>query len=232
MRRILVALAALTAAIMAVAVVWSYFARAAGTDAGVTILLAAGTVIGLAATAWGAAVERRPGDLVVPEEFHEQTQGGTVLPAWSWWRAAGPIGLADLIGGAFASRVFAVIGAVLLAAAIVDLWRELARPEQVLDRHAVIAARDIRRFADRHGDDPLEGALEFLGQRGARLVVVAADGAFGDVVLRDPARARVAAELAGVQIVEAEAREFGARLVTAAPEWERMAGIQLNHNAP
>lgn len=87
-------------------------------------------------------------------------------------------------------------------------------------------ARRVRGFAAAHGGGT-EGQISYLGARGYRLVLVGADGGWGDVVspLREPlARA---ARRAGVTLHDTFDGELAGRLRTGPYEWRRMAGIQL-----
>ena len=94
-------------------------------------------------------------------------------------------------------------------------------------RKAARLARRIGAFAAEHGAEATEGHLAYLGARGYRLVLVGADGAWGDVVAprREPLEA--AARQAGVRLREALDGELAGRMRTGPYEWRRMAGIQL-----
>ncbi|KRV49244.1 hypothetical protein AQ490_03310 [Wenjunlia vitaminophila] len=108
-----------------------------------------------------------------------------------------------------------------------DAPREPAveRAERRAARRAARLARQIRSFAGAHGG-AVDGSLEYLGQRGTRIVLVGADGAWGDLVARDQPTARRAVELAGVTVHDQFSGEPAARLRTGPYEWRRMAGIQ------
>ncbi|UCM87257.1 hypothetical protein [Streptomyces marincola] len=100
--------------------------------------------------------------------------------------------------------------------------REAGRDERRVAR----LTKRIRSFAAAHGGGA-EGHVAHLGLRGHRLVLVAADGAFGDLVDRDRAALAAAAARAGVPLRDALDGEMAARLRTGRYEWERMAGSQL-----
>ncbi|RBM08169.1 hypothetical protein DEH69_23905 [Streptomyces sp. PT12] len=87
-------------------------------------------------------------------------------------------------------------------------------------------ARRIRSFAADHGGSA-EGQVSHLGARGHRLVLVGADGAWGDLVARDRAALTEAAERAGVTLHEALDGELAARMRSGPYEWSRMAGLQI-----
>jgi hypothetical protein len=69
--------------------------------------------------------------------------------------------------------------------------------------------------------------VAYLGQRGARIVLVAQDGAWGDLVAPTSAIAEAAVAKAGVTVHEDFDGEFAARVRTGPYEWTRMAGIQI-----
>ncbi|MDT0319128.1 type 1 periplasmic-binding domain-containing protein [Streptomyces millisiae] len=92
-------------------------------------------------------------------------------------------------------------------------------------RHARAATRTVRRFAEAHGG--AGGQIAYLGARGYRLVLVGADGEWGDVVAARRETLEEAARAAGVEVREALDGELAARLRTGPREWRRMAGIQI-----
>ncbi|MEW2549826.1 hypothetical protein AB0910_29355 [Streptomyces sp. NPDC047002] len=83
----------------------------------------------------------------------------------------------------------------------------------------------MRAFGARHGG--AEGQLAYLGRRGTRIVLVGADGGWGDLVAPSDEVARSAAEQAGLALRESFEGELAAKVVTGPYEWRRMAGIQL-----
>ncbi|MER6687984.1 hypothetical protein [Streptomyces minutiscleroticus] len=93
------------------------------------------------------------------------------------------------------------------------------------ERGAARFAKRITAFADAHGG--AEGHVEYLGQRGARIVLVGADGAWGDLVAPTHALAERAVERAGITVHESFDGEYAARVRTGPYEWTRMAGIQV-----
>lgn len=93
------------------------------------------------------------------------------------------------------------------------------------DRKAARLARRIRSFGQEHGG--VEAQLAYIGQRGARIVLVGEDGSWGDLVAPSFAMARSAAEQAGVTVHETFDGDFAAKVSTGPYEWKRMAGIQL-----
>ncbi|MFD1831878.1 hypothetical protein ACFSJS_19835 [Streptomyces desertarenae] len=87
-------------------------------------------------------------------------------------------------------------------------------------------AKEITAFARERGGSA-DGQIAYLGQRGVRLVLVGADGGWGDLVAPSRQIAERAAEEAGVALHENLDGELAARIRTGPYEWERMAGIQL-----
>ncbi|WP_155070149.1 hypothetical protein [Streptomyces taklimakanensis] len=86
-------------------------------------------------------------------------------------------------------------------------------------------AKEITAFAKERGG--ADGQIAYLGQRGVRLVLVGADGGWGDLVAPSRDVAEKAARKAGVALHEKLDGDLAARIRTGPYEWERMAGIQL-----
>ncbi|MGW8061271.1 hypothetical protein ACVV2G_03070 [Streptomyces ziwulingensis] len=93
------------------------------------------------------------------------------------------------------------------------------------EREAARLARRIDSFSKAHGG--AEGQVAYLGERGARIVLVGADGAWGDLVARSHGTARRAVEKSGITVHEDFDGEFAAKVETGPYEWSRMAGIQV-----
>ncbi|MFC9847696.1 hypothetical protein ACFWFF_26965 [Streptomyces sp. NPDC060223] len=93
------------------------------------------------------------------------------------------------------------------------------------ERKAARFAKQISAFAKQHGG--AEGHVENIGQRGARIVLVGADGGWGDIVAPTHAIAEQAVKKAGITVHEEFDGEFAAKVKTGPYEWKRMAGIQL-----
>lgn len=225
-RRLLQALAVVGALLLVVGIVWAYGERHDPPSAVAGTILGLGTLLCLTSLAGAVLVERRPDGLQVP--------AATSLPAPHWAGPAALVGLCDLTGGAYASRPLAVLGAALI---VMDLgWAGLSRqrPRPQVDRGTVVAARRLRTFAAEHsgagGGAEVQVAAEHLGRGLVRLVVVGADGAFGDVVVRGVERGETALALSGLPRVAPDDRAFGAAVRTGAYEWRRMAGQQLGRS--
>ncbi|MDP9395065.1 MAG: hypothetical protein M3Q27_12845 [Actinomycetota bacterium] len=251
MRRALPVLGIVSALLLAAAMVWSYALRADDLHAGLSALLGVGTVVGLAAVLGMVVVERRPDGLAVSDGARLPT------PEWPWpvlaiglcdlvagMYASWPFGALGVVlvgiatagfGARLRSRTAVVSAAGDDAAdgvpgngSTAGGSHAVASP-QVLDRGVVVAARRVRSFAERHGgaDAGFDVGVQHVGRGDTRLVVVAPDGAFGDVVVRGSERARQAAELSGGRVSDELAADASARVRTSAYEWRRMAGQQL-----
>lgn len=105
--------------------------------------------------------------------------------------------------------------------------RAAARAAARAERETGRLARRISAFASAHGGAPVEANVAYLGERGARVVLVAQDGAWGDVVARTYAVAQAAVARAGATVHEAFDGEMAAKVTTGRYEWTRMAGIQI-----
>ena len=93
------------------------------------------------------------------------------------------------------------------------------------ERKVTRLARQITAFSKAHGG--AEGQVAYLGQRGARIVLVGEDGGWGDLVAPTHEIAEKAVEKSGVTVHEAFDGEFAAKVKTGPYEWSRMAGIQV-----
>ncbi|AZM62948.1 MULTISPECIES: hypothetical protein [unclassified Streptomyces] len=97
--------------------------------------------------------------------------------------------------------------------------------EPKAERTAARLARQIGGFAKAHGG--AEGQIAYLGQRGARIVLVGEDGDWGDVFAPSMEIAGKAVEKAGITVHENFDGALAAKVRTGPYEWKRMAGIQL-----
>ena len=92
-------------------------------------------------------------------------------------------------------------------------------------RRAAKLAREIGAFAKEHSG--AEGQLAYIGQAGARIVLVGQDGAWGDLVAPTYAVAESAAAKSGITMHDEFDGEFALKVRTGPYEWSRMAGIQV-----
>ncbi|MER5180672.1 hypothetical protein ABT009_20250 [Streptomyces sp. NPDC002896] len=99
--------------------------------------------------------------------------------------------------------------------------KEAARAE----RRTAKLAKEIGTFAKAHGG--AEGQIAYIGQKGARIVLVGEDGGWGDLVAPSYEIAERAVEKSGITRHEAFDGEFAAKVKTGPYEWSRMAGIQV-----
>ncbi|MGV9639993.1 hypothetical protein ACWDVU_22630 [Streptomyces sp. NPDC003333] len=97
--------------------------------------------------------------------------------------------------------------------------------QQVDERKVTRLAHRINAFAKSHGG--AEAQIAYIGERGARIVLVGEDGGWGDLVAPTFATAEKAVEKAGVTRHESFDGELAAKVTTGPYEWKRMAGIQI-----
>ncbi len=93
------------------------------------------------------------------------------------------------------------------------------------ERKVARLAREISAFAKAHGG--AEGQVAYIGERGARIVLVGEDGGWGDLVAPSYEIAEKAVRKSGITTHESFDGEFAAKVQTGAYEWKRMAGIQI-----
>jgi hypothetical protein len=93
-------------------------------------------------------------------------------------------------------------------------------------RVAARLAKQIRSFAASHGGGA-QGQVSYLGQRGARIVLVGENGEWGDLVAPTRRVAEQAVERAGITVHEKFDGAMAEKVRTGRYEWSRMAGIQL-----
>lgn len=84
-------------------------------------------------------------------------------------------------------------------------------------------ARQLRAFVAAHGE-PAAAVVNYLGRRGARIVVTAADGLYADAMLPSVRSAVLTCEEAGVD-VENWTRELTSRITLSPAQRRRMARI-------
>ncbi|GHF63502.1 hypothetical protein [Streptomyces thermodiastaticus] len=102
---------------------------------------------------------------------------------------------------------------------------ETQQADTKADRTAARLAHRIGSFSKAHGG--AEGQVAYIGQRGARIVLVGEDGAWGDIVAPSYAIAEKAVQKAGITVHEAFDGALAAKVKTGRYEWTRMAGIQV-----
>lgn len=94
------------------------------------------------------------------------------------------------------------------------------------DRAGKRLTRQITAFARSHGGSA-EATVSHIGARGARIVLVAADGDWGDLMAPDGDTARQALEAAGITPRDGFDAPLAAKVRTGPYEWTRMAGLQI-----
>ncbi|MDQ1039414.1 hypothetical protein QFZ75_005830 [Streptomyces sp. V3I8] len=98
-------------------------------------------------------------------------------------------------------------------------------PDARAERRAAKLAKHICAFAQAHGG--AEGQIAYLGQKGARIVLVGEDGEWGDLVAPTHALAEEAVKRSGITVHESFDGDFANKVRTGPYEWTRMAGIQV-----
>lgn len=93
-------------------------------------------------------------------------------------------------------------------------------------KRAAKLAKQMTAFARRHGGSA-EGHIAYVGQAGARIALVGADGSWGDLMAPSLQTARQATKQACITVHESFAGELADRVTTGPYEWSRMAGVQL-----
>lgn len=93
-------------------------------------------------------------------------------------------------------------------------------------KQAAKLAKEITAFAKRNGGST-EAQIAYLGQMGARIALVGANGDWGDLVAPSVEVAKQAAERAGVTVHDTFDGELAEKVRTGPYEWTRMAGIQV-----
>ena len=81
----------------------------------------------------------------------------------------------------------------------------------------------LRAFVTEHSG-PTTAVISYLGRSGARIVVVAGDGAFGDAIVSGFEAGAAVCEQAGIPVADGWDRELSARITPSPADRERMAG--------
>ncbi|MDQ0953357.1 hypothetical protein QFZ24_007280 [Streptomyces phaeochromogenes] len=100
-----------------------------------------------------------------------------------------------------------------------------AKQDAKAERRAAKLAKQISSFAQAHGG--AEGQIAYIGQKGARIVLVGEDGGWGDLVAPTFAIAEQAVKKSGITAHDDFDGEFANKVKTGPYEWTRMAGIQI-----
>ena len=95
-------------------------------------------------------------------------------------------------------------------------------PAQPADDEQVAVAR-IKEFLGEHPGEGPRAVINYLGRPGARVIVIAADGTFGDVVVSSVEAGERACAAAGVTVGSWD-RETSAKLTTSPADRTKMAG--------
>ena len=197
-------------AVVAGAAAWAF---AGAASAPIVTLVVIGLVLTLAdAALWRATGDGSDLDVPPGRQLPDQPWGALVVVA----AAVGVMATFTVRAGP-AAVVTALVGAAALAGSF-------HRPGgRTLANGQVRTARRLRAFARAHGLEAgqhVEGYLTALGEPGARLLVVAPDGAWADVMLGEDA-AEVAA-LARVELRRPDDSVAAQRLRIGPRSWTRM----------
>ncbi|MGW3290875.1 hypothetical protein ACWDR3_40195 [Streptomyces sp. NPDC001002] len=106
-----------------------------------------------------------------------------------------------------------------------DTQQADAKADVKAERKVAKLAGRIDAFAKAHGG--AEGQVAYIGERGARIVLVGEDGGWGDLVAPSYELAEQAVAKSGITVHESFDGEFAAKVKTGPYEWTRMAGIQV-----
>jgi hypothetical protein len=194
------------------AAIWAW---AGGSKAPVVTLVVIGLVFTAAdALVWATAGGAGQPDLAVPEHSR------LVQPRWGTLVAlAAALGIAGTVRAG--SAVAAVGAGVVLGVAV----SSMRPPRSDVPAHVISTARRLRRFARAHGaprGEAADGFVTPVGESGARLVVVAPDGAWADAMVA----VGDVADIAGLARIEVRDRNDpgaarGMRI--GRTTWEQMA---------
>lgn len=92
-----------------------------------------------------------------------------------------------------------------------------------LDAAQARHASRLRAFVAAHGGSA-QAVVEPIGRVGVRIVVVAADGSYGDAVVASAETAAALCERAGIAVVDGWTRDLSASVSPSPADRRRMAG--------
>ena len=112
---------------------------------------------------------------------------------------------------------------------VADYRREIAHTvdEPEFDSRTVAAAHRVQAFARAHHG--AQAVVQHLGAQRAEVVMVGADGAWGNITVHDVAEARTAVSLAGVTLHPTWPQGLGLGIKPDHDHWQRMAGVEPWH---
>ena len=194
------------------AAIWAW---AGGSTAPVVTLVAIGFVLTAAdALVWATTGRAGEPDLAVPERSRlVQSRWGTLVAL------AAALGVAATVRAG--SAVAAVGAGVVLGVAV----SSMRPPRSEVPARVVSTARRLRRFARAHGTprgEAADGYVTSVGESGARLVVVAADGAWADAMVAFGDVAAIAG-LARIEVRDRNDPGAAQGLRIGRTTWEQMA---------
>jgi len=208
-------LCAAGAVALAVGLALAYVTRDDPAPVAALSTLGVGTALVLAGIAWIVGLEGQADRLVLPD-------GLSRLPPPAWWFPVAATGVVDLAAGPAVSGWIGLVGALLVAVATAGAGHALLTSSTGPGRTVVRAARRLRMVLP--GDGALVGALEPVGRSGVRVVAVAPDGQWVDVMLGTAERARAAAALGGVELLDQTDPSFSGAFGRGPGAWSPLVG--------
>lgn len=179
-----------------------------------------------------------------PDGHHEDEE--IHLPGPSWYPAFYGVAALALMLGLALDRRLLIAGGVLTVLTTIgwamesvkDYRREIAhhKPSGPLPSpDAVDLAHQVLAFRRDHGG--ADSVVQHLGRGAGEIVLVGADGAWGNLVARDVALAREACALADTRLHQAWPSGLGSRVRTGEEHWRAMGGegafsSPSGHDAP
>jgi hypothetical protein len=176
--------------------------------------------------------------LVVPgaaslDEVQHNDPASLHLPGPSIFPAIYSVAAGLILVGLLTSYAVVIAGVVLFVVASVGWGVEAVKEYRYaqehgghddhhgdVDPHAATIAHRISAFRTTHGG--ATASLQHVGRGSGRIVLVGADGEWGEVFVKDVAHSAEACSLAGVECSESWPTGLGARMRNTPEFWERM----------
>jgi len=101
----------------------------------------------------------------------------------------------------------------------------VTEPEPAVELTGVdaLSVKRLREFVAGHSGNG-NAVINYLGRNGARIVVVADDGAYGDAVVSGVVAAAEVCRQAGIPVADGWDRELSAKISPSPADRQRMAG--------
>lgn len=180
--------------------------------------------------------------LVVPgaaslDEVQHNDPSSLHLPGPSIFPAVYAVAAGMIMVGLFTNYTVSIIGVVLFVVASIGWGMQAVGEHRYAQAHgghdgaghdyghvAVGIGHEIAAFRAAHGGATAN--VQHLGRGRGRVVLVGADGQWGDLITDDIAAAQQACALGGVDAPSAWPAGLGARMLTGTESWERMGGYR------